>query len=191
MADLIQQKKLLREKMLAKRAHIPAAKREKANRRMADLMISLPEYQKADTIFVYLSVNEEPDTHALIEDAWKRNKRVCVPKCESLGIMHAYEIRGFEDLQPGKYHIPEPKDGCGFVEQAKIKVNLVPCVCCDVAGYRLGYGGGFYDRWLNNSSVPSALLCFGEMIVPEVPRLDYDQRIDILVSDDARNARRF
>ncbi|MDR0519118.1 MAG: 5-formyltetrahydrofolate cyclo-ligase [Clostridiales Family XIII bacterium] len=181
--DFKEEKSAFRKSMLSERGLIPAAERAEADRKIAENIFALSEYEKAETVFAYVSVTDEPDTMAIIEGSWERGKRVCVPRCESMGIMHAYEIRSMDDLQSGKYDIPEPKDCCLAVPQEEIGLVIVPCVCCSRDGYRLGYGGGFYDRWLEKRSAPAAVLCFDRMLVSSVPREPHDQRADIVVSD--------
>ncbi|MDR1042478.1 MAG: 5-formyltetrahydrofolate cyclo-ligase [Clostridiales Family XIII bacterium] len=176
-------KSIFRKEMLAKRAALESSARAEADRNILAALTSLPEYLAADMIFCYVSMADEPDTRALIEDALARGKRVCVPLCVSMGVMQAREISGQDDLTAGKYDIPEPKEGCPSVAPEEIGLIVVPCVCCDRDGYRLGYGGGFYDRWLEKRSAPAAVLCFEHMIVPSVPREQHDQRADILITD--------
>lgn len=184
--DIQNIKTALRNSMLTKRAAMGSDARRKANSVILDNVISLPEYQRAETLFCYVSVSDEPDTHALLEDAWKQGKRVCVPQCASLGIMHAVTIRSMDDLQKGKYAIPEPKEHCALTPPNEIDLTIVPCVCCSVGGYRLGYGGGFYDRWLAAHDNPAAVLCYEEMLVSAVPRESHDQRVALLVSSSVK-----
>ena len=191
MMDFKKEKAELRKTMLARRAAMAAGLRERADRRIFDSVTSLSEYEDADTVFLYVSVRDEPDTIAIIEDARKRGKRVCIPRCASMGVMHAHEIQGMNDLQSGKYDIPEPKDGCPLLEPGEIDLIIVPCVCCSTDGFRLGYGGGFYDRWLEKCNAHTAVLCFEEMLVPAVPREPHDQKVDILISDTPNPVLRF
>jgi len=181
--DLKKEKAQLRKTMLAKRAAMAEDARAQADRGILQGVISLPEYLSAQTVFFYVSVTDEPDTIALIEDAWARGKRVCVPHCVSLGVMHAYAIRDMSDLQKGRYGIPEPKDGCPPVAPEEVDLIIAPCVCCSTDGYRLGYGGGFYDRWLEQRTAPAAVLCFSEMLASAVPLEPHDQQAGILISD--------
>jgi 5-formyltetrahydrofolate cyclo-ligase len=176
-------KSTFRKEMLAKRAAAGPSARAEADRNILAALTSLPEYLAADMVFCYVSTADEPDTLALFGDAWARGKRICVPLCLSMGVMQAREITCPEDLKAGKYDIPEPKPHCLIVPPEDIDLNIVPCVCCDRDGYRLGYGGGFYDRWLEKRSAPAAVVCFENMIVPAVPREQHDQQADILVSD--------
>ena len=189
--DLVTEKKDFRKAMLAKRASMSEAERERADQRILEGVTSLAEYSRAQTVFVYVSVLDEPDTIALIEDALLLGKHVCVPRCAEMGIMHAYRIRSLDDLRKGMYDIPEPNDTCPLVDPEDVDLIIVPCVCCSFDGYRLGYGGGFYDRWLQKRVAPSAVLCFEAMLVPSVPLEPHDQRVDMLISDGPEAVRRF
>jgi 5-formyltetrahydrofolate cyclo-ligase len=181
--DLKKEKSEFRRAMLARRAAMTPDAHARANQRMLQDVTALPEYHGAQTVFLFISVADEPDTSALIEDAWRCGKQVCVPRCISLGVMQACVIRSRDDLQNGRYDIPEPKDDRPLVSPDEIDLTIVPCVCCDRDGYRLGYGGGFYDRWLEERTAPVVALCFGEMVVPAVPREPHDQKVDVLISD--------
>lgn len=173
----------LRKNMLIKRSEMSITDREEASQAIGESVISLPEYEEATTIFTYVSTDDEPSTIALIDDALSRQKRVCVPRCETLGIMRAHEIQSRDDLQRGKYDILEPKENCPRISPENIDLNIVPCVCSCEQGYRLGYGGGFYDRWLEKSTAPAILLCFEDMILPSVPLEQHDRQVDILISN--------
>jgi 5-formyltetrahydrofolate cyclo-ligase len=170
--------------MLVKRAAIAPAAREEAGRKILAALMSLPEYLSAKTIFCYVSAGDEPDTRALIEDARAGGRRVGVPRCASAGEMRVHEIRSSDDLAPGIYDIPEPKEHCPHLLPGEVDLVIVPCVCCDEEGYRLGYGGGFYDRWLEKHRAPAAALCYESMVVPAVPREPHDRRVGILVTDE-------
>ncbi|MDR0346942.1 MAG: 5-formyltetrahydrofolate cyclo-ligase [Coriobacteriales bacterium] len=191
MVDFKKEKSEFRKMMLAKRAAMTSDERATANSKIFQSVISLPEYKRAQTIFTYVSVTDEPETITLIEDAWKHDKRVCVPRCVSFGVMHAHAIRSMDDLQKGMYDIPEPKDVCPLVSPGEMELIIVPCVCCGKDGYRLGYGGGFYDRWLEKRNAPAAVLCFEEMLVAAVPCEAHDKRTNILVSDASFSILRF
>jgi 5-formyltetrahydrofolate cyclo-ligase len=183
MTDLVTRKRELRKKMLAKRASEDPQSRTEADRKILKTLVSLPAYEKANTVFCYVSTEGETDTLTLIEDALRKGKRVCVPLCQSMGVMHAHEITGLHDLQSGKYDIPEPGPECPLIPPEEIDLNIVPCVCVNPNGYRLGYGGGFYDRWLEKTEAPSVLICRESLISDEVPLEPHDRRTDILITD--------
>ena len=143
----------------------------------------LPEYQKSQTIFCYVGTDEEINTSPLILDALTRGKRVGVPRCTGPGIMHAYEIESLSDLSPGSYGILEPGEDCPLVSPEEIDMACIPCLSADRDGRRLGYGGGFYDRYLEHTSFPRIILCREELILHDLPVEDHDQRMDILVTE--------
>jgi 5-formyltetrahydrofolate cyclo-ligase len=118
-----------------------------------------------------------------MEAARAQGKRVCVPLCTAMGVMEARAISGEGDLQSGKYDIPEPRPACPVVPPGDIDLIVTPCVCCDREGYRLGYGGGFYDRWLAESRAPAVVLCYEAMMVEAVPREAHDQKADLVVTE--------
>ena len=107
----------------------------------------MTEYVKADTVLLYAGTERETDTEKIIRDALKAGKNVCLPKCTGEGIMDAYRIESMDDLLPGKYGILEPVESCKMVEPGEIDFIMVPCATCNQQGYRLGYGGGYYDRY--------------------------------------------
>jgi 5-formyltetrahydrofolate cyclo-ligase len=183
MTDEAVKKRELRAKMLKKRSEEDLRIRTEADEKILNAMLALPEYQNANTIFCYVSTNTETDTLALIETALAAGKCVCVPRCKSMGIMNAYAIRNLNDLHSGKYGIPEPKPDCPLISTEQIELNIVPCVCINQDGYRLGYGGGFYDRWLESSKALSVVLCRESLVTKEVPLESHDRRADILITD--------
>ena len=91
-----------------------------------------------------------------------------VPKCISKGIMEVYKIRSFDDLEPGKYGILEPKEGCEKISPKAIHLALIPCLSCSMKGERLGYGGGYYDRYLQQITGTQAVLCRTALMCDEL-----------------------
>jgi 5-formyltetrahydrofolate cyclo-ligase len=177
------EKSALRKRALAMRAAMTPEERAAAGRDILAAVTSLPEYASADVLFCYVSAADEPDTRALIADALARGKRVCAPFCVSPGVMRAHEIAGPDDLNTGAYGLPEPKAQCPPVPPEELALVIGPCVCCDREGRRLGYGGGFYDRWLEQNPAPAAVLCFETMVAPAVPHEPHDRRADIIVTE--------
>jgi 5-formyltetrahydrofolate cyclo-ligase len=173
----------LRKLIDAKRKQLDESAIAVSDRRVTQNLLSLPEYRQAKTIFCFVGTPAEIDTKPIILDALAQGKRVGVPRCITKGVMRAYEIRVLSDLQSGKYDIEEPKEGCVYVDPLEIDLVIAPCVTCNAAGQRLGYGGGFYDRYLENLTIPKAVLCRGALMYGEIPLESHDRPVDIVVTD--------
>ena len=126
---------------------------------------------------------DEINTRPVLEDLLKRGKQVGVPKCISKGIMEVYKIRSFDDLEPGKYGILEPKEGCEKISPKAIHLALIPCLSCSMKGERLGYGGGYYDRYLQQITGTQAVLCRTALMCDEIPMEAHDRTIDFVICE--------
>lgn len=148
----------------------------------ARLLMALPEYRQAGTVFCYLSVDREPDTMPFLRQALAQGKRVCAPVCLGKGVMRARLLTQLESLEPGPYGIPAPPEGLPWVEPGQIDFAVIPCVACDEAGGRLGHGAGFYDRFLAQGGFFRVALCHQELLLPQVPTDPLDQPMDCIVT---------
>ena len=126
----------------------------------------------------YCSFNNEPDLSALLSKrhVWG------LPRCEDKTLVwHRWFPRSRWPLRPGAYGITEPDPNSPLVEPYKVDLILVPCVACDVEGYRLGYGGGFYDRMLSDATWKTKTtigIVFEYARLPQLPRDDWDVPLD-------------
>ncbi len=142
---------------------------------------SLREFRRAESIFCYVSVPGETDTRALIAHALTAGKTVSVPLTLPGGEMIPKVIRSFSELRPGRFGLPEP--GAAAPEPERIDLAIVPCLCADRAGYRVGRGGGYYDRFLADFKGKSVLLCPSSQLYDKVPREPHDKRCGIVVTE--------
>ena len=148
-----------------------------------DRLLSLPEYRSASFLFTYVSLGREVDTHALILHALGCGKRVAVPRCIGDGIMEFCEIRSLDEFAPGRMHIPEPGPGCVSIPLSAADFAVIPCVSCDRDRNRLGHGGGYYDRYLAQTSVPCAALCREALLLDAVCRESHDRSVDMVITE--------
>jgi 5-formyltetrahydrofolate cyclo-ligase len=181
--DVDAQKRLLRQQMLDLRAKIPPRERLVSDAAISRQVGEFSAFKDAETLFVYVSTADEVGTQAIIEESLRQGKRVCVPRCEGRGVMRAYEIGGFDDLREGSYGILEPRESCPFVESDRIELALVPCMACTPRGQRLGYGGGFYDRYLWDRAYPAVALCRDVLLLDELPAGEYDVPVDFVITE--------
>lgn len=178
------EKALLRKKMLALRAAETPEARRLRDRAITEAVCGLDVYQSAHTIFCYCATEEEIATDAIISDALARGKRVCVPRCERPGEMTAREIQSLHELIPGKFGIREPQADRPVIAPEEIDFCIVPCLCADLQGFRLGYGGGYYDRFLCQTSAFTAVLCdFSRLLHTPLPREATDIPCDYIITE--------
>ena len=105
--------------------------------------------------------------------------------------MNAYEIHTLSVLEPGMMGILEPPTSCTLVEPEELQLVLVPCVTCTARGERLGYGGGFYDRYLEKTSAFRAILVRSRVMEEAVPMEEHDLCMDEVITELGRiNCRR-
>jgi len=184
MSGLKEQKKQLRKKIKEKLAALSMEYCRFADRQIDNKVISLEAYQNAKVVFCYVGTKEEINTNPILEDILKSSKRLGVPKCISYGVIEVYEITSLDELQPGAYGILEPIEGCRLIEPKEIEFAVIPCLSCSKDGKRLGYGGGFYDRYLPKLSCKKAVLCRSALLEEDIPVDEFDIRIEIVVTDE-------
>lgn len=138
---------------------------------------------------IYVSGEFEIGTRKLMEfylkDAKRGLGRVLCPRCEKdSNIMHFYVINSFDDLEVGSYGILEPKSYCERVDVFDRPVCFVPALSCDNKGYRLGFGKGFYDRFLADFKGITVGLCCERCVADgELPHDEHDINLDYVITE--------
>lgn len=146
-------------------------------------LIISPEYRKAKAVLVYLALPYEISTSMIIHAALTNNKIVALPVCINDGEMVFRQITDLSGLRPGSYGILEPDESCPEYTPAEGDICVCPSLCCDMRGYRLGYGGGYYDRFLKSFKGVKAALCYSESIIPSIEADEYDVGMDMIHTD--------
>ena len=182
--DLILEKKRLRLEAAERIGSLPLHALNRASRRITAQIISSPLYRQAASIFVYVSTDREPDTRALIEDAWQAGKAVYVPKCYGQGRMDAVRVFGWQDLVPGAYGIPKPVNTPADASFPSIDLAVVPCVRATRDGRRLGHGAGYYDRFLRAHPMPCLCLCFHALLLDDLPTEPTDFPMSAVITEE-------
>ena len=156
-----------------------------SNNGIKDAVVNLPEYIEAERVFAFYSVGREVDTHGIIADALSCGKTVALPIVYGDGIMEYAVIENLEnDLVGGQLSIPEPSRNAPKIKPQKGDFLLVPALRFDKHGHRLGYGGGYYDRFLAANPVFSVGLCREQMIMEDIPLEDHDMSAACLVTEE-------
>lgn len=176
----------VRTRVLQNRLQWPSALRSEASKFASRHLLSMEEWQKAKTIFCFLSFGDEIDTTPLVEAAWKAGKRVVVPRTHKGFRLEAYEIKNFEGLIPGRYGIMEPNPEVHpMVDPSEIDFIVMPGSVFDDFGNRMGYGAGFYDRYLLRTKTQTPRVAFALQLqwVPQLHPQAHDQSVDYLVTE--------
>jgi len=184
MGDIREQKKQLRKKVKEKIKALSPEYCQTADEQIFHKLTTLKAYKNAKTVFCYVGTKDEINTMPILINILKSGKRLGVPKCVSLGVMEVYEIDSLKKLVPGRYGIMEPDENCPVIPPEEIEFVCVPCLACSRDGKRLGYGGGFYDRYLPKLNCEKAVLCRSALLEEDIPVDEFDVRIEIVVTDE-------
>lgn len=153
----------------------------KSNSAITSKVITHPLFKEAKSIFCYVSMNNEVDTRSIIKYALREGKSVSVPLTEGEGQMTPAVIYSLGEMDEGAFGVPQPPIGAPVAKD--IDLCIVPCMCADKDRYRVGHGGGYYDRFLAGFEGKSMLLCREELVHDEVPHMEHDQPCDIMITE--------
>ena len=195
-------KKEIRKTFLEKRKQIPAEIRREYSRVINERVLRHPFFQCADTILCYMAFREEVTTEMVIEHALKQGKTVGIPKVLGKARMEFYKIHEMVELNPGYQGILEPgsenlkrisfdksSDPKGRVRKVsvyteKLPLMILPGAAFDKAGNRIGYGGGFYDAYLQKyPDFHKIGLAFSTQCVERIPAERHDVSVDVIMTE--------
>lgn len=178
-----QSKAEIRKQLLFTRKHI--VKKYEKDRQIVSTLIELDEFKSCKLILAYMALDDEVNIDSMIEYAVLSHKSIAVPFCvDKNGTMDFYYINSLDDLVLGSFGIREPDvQKCKKVTDFSDSILLVPAISFDTNGYRLGYGKGYYDRFMQNYSHKSIGLCYNSLIRNELPINKYDESVDYIITD--------
>lgn len=137
-------------------------------------------WRKAQSVFVYCAIGSELPTRGVILAALAQGKAVFLPKCGARGAMRALRIFSVDELKAGRFGIPEPT---GDMElNGTPDLCIVPGLAFDAHGGRLGYGGGYYDRFLSRADTTAVALAYAAQVVGHVPVCAHDVPVDYIIT---------
>ncbi|NLB28888.1 MAG: 5-formyltetrahydrofolate cyclo-ligase [Clostridiales bacterium] len=178
-------KKQLRRELMKREGDLPAEYVSDSNDGIFKNLLSLPEFQTAERVMLFYSIWNEPDTVRLINHSLECGKTVALPESLPRGVMKARVIKSLDELVPAVFNIPAPTSDMPELLPEKLDFVLVPSVAYDREGYRLGHGGGYYDRFLPRTGAFKCGVARERMLVDRAPRGRYDVAVDCLVTEDA------
>ena len=140
-------------------------------------------YANSNTIHTYISVNNEVDTISLIKQSLEDNKRIAIPKVVGLRKMSFYYINSIDNLKRGKYNILEPRDNCEEVT-LQPETIIIPGVAFDINRNRLGYGGGYYDTYLQkHKKAKKIAFAYDFQVIEKLPIDTFDIPMDRVITE--------
>jgi len=161
---------------------------EEKSQELCEALLQEPSIKEGETIALTISVFPEVDTRSIILKLWAMGKRVVVPKCDHrTKQMIFYNLTNFDELVPAPMGLFEPNPLItSSIMYKQIDVCIVPGIVFDQRGYRIGYGGGYYDRFLPHFNGSKISIAFDEQLVYEVPYELHDIPIDLLITNQRR-----
>lgn len=180
-------KRSAREKVLALRAAMTEEERALKSQKIHDFSLDLKELQNAQTVMIFLNFRDEVETTALAQKILDLGKTLVVPRCAPKGVLIPAKVQNLAtDLESGTWGIREPKkEQLVEVDPLEIDCVFMPGAAFDMQGNRLGYGGGYYDRFLERlrEGTPTIALAFSCQVVPSIPLEPFDKKVDMLITE--------
>lgn len=174
-------KKTLRSQIKEQKRQMTAHQIESASQRLTELFVATEQYRQAKTVYGYLPYNQEVRTTGLLQRALQEGKRVAVPKIYGDEMRFIY-LDDLSLVEKSSFGIPEPIADEPVADDPTALV-LMPGLAFTKRGDRMGYGGGYYDKFLaNEPHHPTVALCYDFQIVDRIPTDDYDIPVDIVLS---------
>lgn len=185
----------IRTKIIKERDALDAAEGDRRSCLAQERLLADPAWQNASFITLYVAAKGEIQTDRLLEAAWSAGKRVFLPRVDKKerGLMHFLRCTGTAQLGPGSFGLLEPLEehcpACDFTAEGYPDLMILPGLAFDRRGGRLGWGGGYYDRFLEMCSGAGAStrfigLGYAFQLLPEVPTEPWDRPVDAVCTDE-------
>ena len=184
---MAEEKEYLRKKFAGIRNLLSNRARKQKSLLIEKKLFGLDEFKKAGTVMFFVSFRSEVNTVEMIKKAIELKKRVVVPyvRRKSLAAVEIADVK--KDLRPGRYSILEPVNRNNTVNPPKIDLIFVPGLVFDRSGYRIGYGGGYYDRWLRLAGPDKCMgLAFDFQVINRVPHTKTDVNVPGILTEKRR-----
>lgn len=183
---MVLDKKILRKEMKEKLLSISKPLYEHKSYIIAQELLKEPLWKSAHTIGITISKFPEVDTYQIIRKAWEQGKRVAVPKCfANERKMDFRQLNLFNQLESVYYGLFEPIEAqTNYIAPNEIDLLFVPGLAYDTNGYRIGFGGGYYDRFLETFNGHTLSLAFSEQIIDHIPKEQHDIPVEKIITNE-------
>ena len=182
-----EKKNAIREEYKARRRDMDQTLRVERDTKICKHAIGLVSFRFAEYVLLYAPLADEIDVYEIARVALERGKKIAFPRCRKEDHTMKYHIvSSLDELAPDSYGILEPSEDLPVYDPEKdtgSAICFVPGLVYDKAGFRVGYGKGFYDRFLSTFKGSSVGIVYSDFILPEVPRGRFDVSVDILLSE--------
>ena len=177
-------KKSLRNQYKQYRLDLPADVKADYDKKICDALLQLVSFRHSETILMYAPLEGEIDVMPIAVKALEMGKKVAFPRCveEPRNLDFKY-VSSLEELKSGSYSIAEPTEDMESVKDYSKSICIIPGVVFDEWGYRVGYGKGYYDRFLGRYGETRIGLVYSDFILDRIPRGHFDRSVDILVCE--------
>ncbi len=180
------EKARIRKALLEQRLAIPETIRHQADLAMMSRFVNLVSFRFAEAVLLYAPIKAEPNILLCCEDILKSGKQLAFPRCHPETCTMTYGlVQSLDELVEGAYGILEPREGVETYQPAPYKhdVCVVPAVCFDKKGYRIGYGKGYYDRFLSTFGGTTVGFCLHQFLCDSLPRGRYDRAVNLIITE--------
>lgn len=181
----IKQRKLQIRNVCKKyRNNLSAEKKQQFDLILQEKFLQTEEYKNAKVLLVFVSKDIEINTELIIKQALSDGKTLALPKCKEENLMDFYIVDDLSQLMEGYYGLLEPNpEKCKMLSETENTVCLVPGLAFDREGYRIGFGKGYYDRFLLDYKGITVGMCYTKCVEEALPKGYYDRPIDILITE--------
>ena len=186
MDAITSEKQRLREERLVARETLSEKERVRLDDCITQKLLATPEYSEAATVLTYVSVSSEVSTRMFIERALRDGKTVAVPRCLPGHRLEFVAITSLDQLVPAPFNLLEPAEELSALteDQMSKTICIVPALLVDTKGYRLGYGAGFYDRFLSTYSGKKICLAYQQNLSKTMlPHTEFDVAVDMIITE--------
>lgn len=189
MSEIRTEKNELRARYKALRSMLSREHGAERDKRICERILSLVSYRYADTLMLYSPIGSEIDVSPIVRAAFKSGKRVAYPRCiANTCEMRFHYVDSVDMLKHGSYGILEPDEDTPVLDKREICkrgdcICIIPALVYDRRGYRVGYGKGYYDRYLSDFKGTKLGVTYSELLLDELPHGRYDLHTDLIVTE--------
>lgn len=181
------EKNKIRAELIALREKLDPVEKAAAEEKIFAFLRDMATYRYSDTLLLYSPIKGEPDIDLVARAALADGKRIAYPLTDPVNrTMQFYYVNSPDELVIGHYDIPEPPSGAQLFSDSinTHAICVVPGLAFDAEGYRIGYGKGYYDRYLSNFSGVKVGLVMSRFVLPRLPRGRFDMAVDVIITED-------